>query len=310
MYVFWKRTRRPAAPQLHPQRLGQNKGNSRAEARRSELRKRNNYLSTRSSRAGEGSIRTELGWTDSMIHSLLQNPDSPNARRDKFTGGYTYGLYRRDRVLAVAQSTEGKAAKRRWDETLHGDRPNPGWTTRLGDIGGPLCITAVAAGKILELLGYRSKRHVTDAAFSAGCGVRRWDGFAMHDDWHLDRVVCAIRFSARDPGKPEVADALAAAVASRQARARVAAKRRLQEEAEIKRRQEEQALVSVLQVELQMLRSSDPGMTLLTAVEYITPDPARRIALYRGCHAEDYSIGAAKDLALLERRAQAEGFQV
>jgi hypothetical protein len=47
-----------------------------------------------------------------------------------------------------------------------------------------------------------------------------------------------------------------------------------------------------------------------TAVEFITPNPAHRIALYRGCHAEDQSREAAKDLALLERRAQAEGFQV
>jgi hypothetical protein len=29
---------------------------------------------------------------------------SEDARRDKFTGGYTYGLYHRDRVLGVAQS--------------------------------------------------------------------------------------------------------------------------------------------------------------------------------------------------------------
>jgi hypothetical protein len=108
-----------------------------------------------------------------MIHSLLQTLDSINARRDKFTGGYTYGLYHRDRVLAVAQSTEGKAAKGRWDETLHGDRPNPGWTTRLGEIGRPLGHTAIATGNLLELLGYRSKRHVTDAAVTAGCGVRR-----------------------------------------------------------------------------------------------------------------------------------------
>jgi hypothetical protein len=80
-------------------------------------------------------IRTELGWTENMIHSLLQFPDLPNARGLQNTGGYTYGLYDRERVLAVAQSTEGRAAQRRWDETLHGDTPNPGWTTRLGDIG-------------------------------------------------------------------------------------------------------------------------------------------------------------------------------
>jgi choline dehydrogenase-like flavoprotein len=135
-----------------------------------------------------------------MIHSLLQIPDSPNARRDKLTGGYTYGLYHRDRVLAVAQSTEGRAAKRRWDETLRGNAPNPGWTTRLGDIGRPLGITAIAAGKLLEQLGYRSNKHVTDAAVAAGCGVRRWDGFATHDDWHLDRAVAAIRSAAEVRG--------------------------------------------------------------------------------------------------------------
>jgi hypothetical protein len=56
-------------------------------------------------------IRTELGWSDDMIHSLFQVLDSPNARRDKFTSGYTYGLYRRERVLAVAESAEGQAAK-------------------------------------------------------------------------------------------------------------------------------------------------------------------------------------------------------
>jgi hypothetical protein len=57
-------------------------------------------------------------------------------------------------------------------------------------------------------------------------------------------------------------------------------------------------------------QATNPEMNLLTAVEYITPDPGRRVALYRGRHAEDHSIGAAKDLAFLERRAQAEGFQV
>jgi hypothetical protein len=148
----------------------------------------------------EEDIRTELGWTDDMIHSLLQNPDSPHARRCTSTQADThYGLYKRERVLAVAQSTEGQAAKRRWDETLRGFIPNPGWTTRLGDIGQPLGITAVAAGKILELLGYRSDKHVTDSAVAAGCGVRRWDGYAMHDDWHLDRAVAAIRSAAQAP---------------------------------------------------------------------------------------------------------------
>jgi len=53
-------------------------------------------------------IRTEFGWTEDMIHSLLPIPDSPHAWRNKHTGGYTSGLYHRDRVLAVAQSTAGR----------------------------------------------------------------------------------------------------------------------------------------------------------------------------------------------------------
>jgi hypothetical protein len=56
----------------------------------------------------EEDIRTEFGWNEDMIYSLLQNPYSPNARRKKITGGYTYGLYRRERVLAVAPSKEGR----------------------------------------------------------------------------------------------------------------------------------------------------------------------------------------------------------
>jgi hypothetical protein len=32
-------------------------------------------------------IQTELGWSDDMIRSLLQIPDSPHARRNKHTGG-------------------------------------------------------------------------------------------------------------------------------------------------------------------------------------------------------------------------------
>ena len=252
-------------------------------------------------------ICAEQGWSDSMIHSLLQIPDSTNARRCKHTGGYTRGLYKRDRVMAVAHSTEGYAAKRRWDETLRGIAPNPGWTTRLGDIGQALGITAVATGKILERLGYRSAKHVTDAAVAAGCGVRRWDGYAMYDDWHVNRSVAAIRSAAQ---KPAVADALAAAIDRQEARERVAARKREQKEAEAARQQEEEAVVSALEVELRPLRGTNPGMTLLTAVEFITSDPALRVALYGRCSAEDRSIGAANDFALLERRAMAEGFRV
>jgi hypothetical protein len=269
-------------------------------------------------------IRTEFGWDDDMIHSLLKTPDSTKARRCKSTGGYAHEHYYRERVLAIAQSPEGLDAKRRWDETLRGNRPNPGWTTRLIDIGRPLSITAVAVGKLLELLGHRSGRHVTDSAIAAGCGVRRWDGFAMHDDWHMDRVVSAIRLAAQACGDTTVADALAAAIGRQHGRERMVARKREQDEEEAARRQEEEAVMSALGLELRELRDTDSGMSLLNAVEFITPDPGRRIALYRYCRGDERnfepngmgqdgplrtSSSVDKDLALLERRAMAEGFR-
>jgi hypothetical protein len=263
----------------------------------------------------EDEIQTELGWIRPMIYSLLDAPDSGTACR----------LYRRERVLSVAQSPEGQAAQRRWNATLRGSTPNPGWTPRLGDIGRPLSITAVAAGRILDLMGYRSDGCVTDSAMAAGFGVPRWNGFTMQNDWHLDRVLAAIRAATQDPEKPEVAEALSAAIGKQQGRDRALASKREQEEEQAARRQEEEAMMSALQVELQALRDTDPGMSLLNAVEFITPDPGRRIALYRYCSGDDRNIGPSgmgqdgllkttslvdKDLALLERRATAEGFQV
>jgi hypothetical protein len=40
----------------------------------------------------EEDIESEFGWNNKMIYSLLQAPDSPHGRRNKHTGGYTYGL--------------------------------------------------------------------------------------------------------------------------------------------------------------------------------------------------------------------------
>jgi hypothetical protein len=251
-----------------------------------------------------------------MIYSLLQDPDSGTACR----------LYRRERVLAVAQSPEGQAAQRRWDATLRSSTPNTGWTPRLGDIGRQFHITAVGAGRMLELLGYRSKKCVTDSAMAAGFGVPRWNGFTMQDDWHLARVVSAIRTAVQDTENPAIADALAAAIGRQQGRERLVARKCKRDEEEVSHRQEEEAVMSGLRHELQALQAADPGMSLLDAVEFVTSDPGHRITLYRRC-AEDADIQArdlsqvdqrllkiasssALDLAFLERRARSEGFQV
>jgi hypothetical protein len=265
----------------------------------------------------EDEIQTELGWIRPMIYSLLDAPDSDTACR----------LYRRERVLAVAQSPEGQAAQRRWDATLRGSTPNPGWTPRLGDIGRPLSITAVAAGRILDLMGYRCDGCVTDSAMEAGFGVPRWNGFTMQDDWNLSLVVAAIRTSVQDTENPAIANALAAAIGRQQRRDRLMARKCKRDEEEAASQQEEEAVISRLELELQALQASDPPMSLLTAVEFITSDPAHRVALYRRCIPKERSIlsgGVAqddacllkidssvdKDLAFLQRRAAAEGFQI
>jgi hypothetical protein len=268
-------------------------------------------------------IRAELGWSDDMVRRLLRVPDAPASIRSK----HRSDRFNRNRVLAAAQTTVGRAAKREWDETLRNPTPNPGWTARLGDIGRLRGISAVAVGKILESLGYRSEGSITDSAIKAGCGVRRWDGFALFCDWHVDRVLSAIRSAAEDPGTPAVAHALAASIAKQNARDWVAACKHKREETEAAGRQEKEAMISALEVELRALCATDPWMGLLTAVEYITSDPATQIVLYRCCRAEARSVGSsgtgqddpglstigwtvAKDLALLERRARSEGFQV
>jgi hypothetical protein len=175
----------------------------------------------------EEDVRTEFGWNDDMIDYFLQSPDSPHVRRNKHTGAYTYGLYKRERVLAVAQS-KGRDSKPRWDETLRGKHTQPRVDDTDGRYRSGTGITAVAAGKILELLGYPSNRHVTDSAVAVGCGVRRWDGVAMHDDWHLERAVAAIGLAAQARGDTAVADALAAAIGRRQGPERLAARKRKQ----------------------------------------------------------------------------------
>jgi hypothetical protein len=149
-----------------------------------------------------------------MVRRLLPFPDA----RASIRGKHKCDRYNRERVLAAAQTTVRRAAKRDWDETVRNPTPNPEWTPRLGDIGHLLGISAVAVEKMLELLGYRSEGSVTDRAVGAGCGVRRWDGFALFNDWHLDRVLSAIRSAAEDPATSGVANALATAIANQKAR--------------------------------------------------------------------------------------------
>ena len=274
----------------------------------------------KASKMTRAEIQTELGWSDEMIRLLLPEPDSPSARRDKATGAYTRGLYERAHVLAIAQTEEVLVAKWHWDRTVFGGAPAPGWTMRLGDIGRELGINAVPVGRILQLMGLRSRRQVTESAVVAGFGVRRWDGYRTYHDWHQDRAVAAIKAAACRNGDSAVANALEAAVVRQQAMEQGLVQRRRREEAEAARRREEENVIVGQQAELVALRAIVPGMSLLTAVEYITADPGQRFTLYRSCCGADRDTmpgdwpsdgsSAANDLALLGRRAKAEGFRI
>jgi hypothetical protein len=83
-------------------------------------------------------------------------------------------------------------------------------------MGRVLGIRAVAVRRILELLGYRSNKLVTDSSVAAGCGVPRWDRFAVHDDWHLERAVTAIGSAAQATGGTAVPDALTGPIGRQQ----------------------------------------------------------------------------------------------
>jgi hypothetical protein len=152
---------------------------------------------------------------------------------------------------------------------------------RLRDIGPLLGITSRAVGKVLDLMGFRCNKRVTDLAFAAGCGVRRWDGDRFHIDWHRDRVVEAIRAPAQSRGDTLVEDALAVAVAKEDAAARAATRKREQQDIEAARQREEEAVILGLESELRALLATDPEIGMLNAVEYITADPALRVVLCR-----------------------------
>jgi hypothetical protein len=64
-------------------------------------------------------------------------------------------------------------------------------------------------------------------------------------------------------------------------RQRTAARKLQKAELDATRRQEEEAELLGLEVELRMLRADAPDISLLIAVEFVSPDPAHRIALYR-----------------------------
>jgi hypothetical protein len=125
----------------------------------------------------------------------------------------------------------------------------------------------------------------------------------------------AIKSAVACPDNPAIADAFQMAVARQQTKVLLAERRRRQEEIEAAKRGTRQAVVGVLKAELTALMASDSEMPLLDAVEFVTPDPGDRLELYRSFKNSEHDTGVdhistvASDVALLERRAAAEGFR-
>jgi hypothetical protein len=63
-----------------------------------------------------------------------------------------------------------------------------------------------------------------------------------------------------------------------------------QEEQEAALRQDEEAVISGLRHELHTLRAADPGMSLLTAVEFTTSHADHRLGLLQTLYPEDRSV--------------------
>jgi hypothetical protein len=80
--------------------------------------------------------------------------------------------------------------------------------------------------------------------------------------------MAAIRSAAQDPEKQAIADALAAAVAKQEGREQVMAGRHKEAELEAAHAREQESVVSSLRAELVALRATDPGISMLEAVEY------------------------------------------
>jgi ribonuclease HI len=88
--------------------------------------------------------------------------------------------------------------------TEHGIRltrrmPDPGWTTRLGEMAEQLGISAVALGGILDRLELRNNKEPSERAIVEGYAQNRYNGHGVSIDWHMGKVIELVRGSGDDP---------------------------------------------------------------------------------------------------------------
>ncbi len=71
--------------------------------------------------------------------------------------------------------------------------PSPGFSNRLVDIAEPLCISAIALGKLMTMSGLRDGKTPSEGALSAGIAQQRFDGYGISVDWYIEGVTRYLR---------------------------------------------------------------------------------------------------------------------
>jgi hypothetical protein len=128
-------------------------------------------------------IWRELRWTSVMVRRLLGGPDGQETRyRD-----YTYYLYLRERVMAVARQPAAIELAREYESYTECPSIPPGYTDPLRPVAAQLKVSAVAVGKALDRFRLRMDGIPTDLARSLGLALRRFDGELYIYHWHIER---------------------------------------------------------------------------------------------------------------------------
>ena len=149
--------------------------------------------------------------------------------------------------------------------------PDPGWTTRLGDIAEELGISAVALGKLMMAAGLRDGREPTEDAVSRGIAQRRYNGYGVCIDWNEQNVIEVLR--------EKQGDALATVVGAEAKKKARAAARREAEKVAAREASAEAARIAAYGPEVMRVVEAE-NCSLLDAIELVVGDVNDRPAAY------------------------------
>lgn len=140
--------------------------------------------------------------------------------------------------------------------------PSEGFVATLTELGDTLSISARSAGKLLTEVGLRVGVSPTEQALSDGYADKRFDGYGVRIDWHLERCASVIHEASSYP-------------AERRKR-KQKEEHTIRAEERIKYEEEERAGIEVLRVLVRDRLAANPSLTPLAAVTTTVEDPRLR----------------------------------